>query len=298
MPAAITIDQQFSTVPLPDQCVIGRKRTVDVVLDDQRVSREHAMIRREGNDYLLYDLDSANGTVLNGLPVSRPIRLRDGDLIEIGGSSIRFQSRQACATTITALNDATIMGFAEQPMLFLVADVKGYTQLSAKLSETELTGLMRPWYAECEEILKGGGAIIDKFIGDCVFAYWMSTESENRSRAVDSALRLLARTQDLSLGHEALLLPHDMRLECGIGLHAGLASVGAMVRGQKTALGDAVNLTFRLEALTRSVGHPLLLSGEFVAAWETPPQSCKSHGFHSLKGIAAPIEVFSVDEPG
>ena len=224
-------------MPLEDQCVIGRKRTVDLVLDDQRVSREHAMIRREGKDYKLFDLDSANGTVVNGVPVTRPIRLTDGDRIDIGGSRITFRSEEACATSVAGLTDATMIGFAEQPMLFLVADVKGYTRLSAALSESELTELMRHWYTSCEEILGIGGAIIDKFIGDCVFAYWNSTESDRRSRAVESALRLLERTQQISDSHAQLLNPHEMLLECGIGLHCGLASIGAMVRGQKTALG-------------------------------------------------------------
>ena len=295
MDGVIIIENTHKHIPLREVCVLGRKRTVDVVIDDQRVSREHAMIRKEGTSYLLFDLDSANGTVLNGVPVTRPTRLKDGDQIEIGGSRIKFYSQQMADTTRMGMGDATMIGFAEQSMLFLVADVKGYTRLSAALSESELTGLMRIWYADCQEILGEGGAIIDKFIGDCVFAYWTSEQSENRTRAVEASFRLLDRTQQLSDRHASLLAPHKMLLECGVGLHCGQASLGAMVRGQKTALGDAVNLTFRLESLTRTVGEPLVLSEQFVSGWHEGRGRCKSRGSHALKGIPAPVEVFVVD---
>ena len=145
MDEIITIDQQDPPVPLKNVCVLGRKRTVDVVIDDQRVSREHAMIRKEGTHYMLFDLDSANGTILNGVQVARPTRLHDGDQIEIGGSCIKFSNQQTASDSMMGLGDATMIGFAEQPMLFLVADVKGYTKLSAALSEAELTTLVREW---------------------------------------------------------------------------------------------------------------------------------------------------------
>lgn len=295
MDGVIVIGQKGAPVPLKDVCVLGRKRSVDVVIDDQRVSREHAMIRKEGTSYLLFDLDSANGTVLNGVPVARPTRLRDGDSIEIGSVKITFSTQQATEMTMAGMGDATMIGFAEQPMLFLVADVKGYTRLSSVLSETELTSLMRTWYADCQEILGAGGAIIDKFIGDCVFAYWTSVKSENRTRAVEAAFRLLDRTEQLSSRNAALLQPHGMLLECGVGIHCGRASLGAMVRGQKTALGDAVNLAFRIESLTRTVGDPLVLSEAFVTGWEEGRGRCRSCGAHALKGIPVPVEIFVVD---
>ncbi len=69
---------------------IGRSRTNDVVIrHDTRVSRFHAEIRREGGGYVLYDLNSRNGTRVNGQRVNRHV-LRSGDVIEIGGVRIPF----------------------------------------------------------------------------------------------------------------------------------------------------------------------------------------------------------------
>jgi adenylate cyclase len=292
----IVVERHLSPVPLEDQCVIGRKRTVDVVLDDQRVSREHAMIRREGQDFFLYDLDSANGTMHNGAPVSRPTRLKDGDRIQIGNTAIGFESENAEASVVTTLSDATMIGFAEHPMLFLVADVKGYTRLSQKLTDSQLTELMREWYAQCQEAVQRSGGIIDKFIGDAVFAYWMSTRSSKRSEAVECAQSLLKLTKELSVAHADLLQPHGIQLECGVGLHHGLASLGAMVRGQKTALGDAVNVAFRLESLTRQLDPMLLLSGEFVSGWDLGDLRCELCGHHPVKGHDVMLEVYRLQE--
>ena len=72
-----------------EETVFGRTCDCDVVLTEDRVSRRHAAIRRTEDDYELVDLNSTNGTCLNGEPVTRAL-LRDGDKIAIGGSTLKF----------------------------------------------------------------------------------------------------------------------------------------------------------------------------------------------------------------
>jgi hypothetical protein len=69
--------------------VLGRSRSSDIRVPDVNVSRRHAELRQEGATYWLFDLDSTNGTVLNGKRVQRE-RLRDGDTITIGSTDIVF----------------------------------------------------------------------------------------------------------------------------------------------------------------------------------------------------------------
>jgi hypothetical protein len=69
--------------------VLGRSRECDVRVDDANVSRRHAEVRQEGATYWLVDLDSTNGTELNGRRVSRA-KLSDGDTITVGGTAIVF----------------------------------------------------------------------------------------------------------------------------------------------------------------------------------------------------------------
>jgi FHA domain-containing protein len=75
----------------PDPVLIGRDAQNDVVLDDRRVSRKHAEIRLRLGRYTLYDLQSTNGTYVNGRRVAEKV-LDDGDKISVGGLEITFRS--------------------------------------------------------------------------------------------------------------------------------------------------------------------------------------------------------------
>lgn len=72
--------QEFSTT-----IVVGRARAVEVMLDDASVSRRHATIEVGPAGWQIDDVGSANGTLLNGRPVSAPTMLADGDTITFGG---------------------------------------------------------------------------------------------------------------------------------------------------------------------------------------------------------------------
>jgi hypothetical protein len=69
---------------------LGRSLDNDVVLEDSRVSRHHARVRREGKGFVLEDLGSANGTWVNGKAVTRA-RMADGDVLSLGGLELVFQ---------------------------------------------------------------------------------------------------------------------------------------------------------------------------------------------------------------
>jgi hypothetical protein len=75
----------------PAGVTIGRSRQCDVVLNDPNVSRQHAEIRPRGGSWVLSDLGSTNGSLLNGRRIEGPEQVKPGDEIEIGTSSIRFE---------------------------------------------------------------------------------------------------------------------------------------------------------------------------------------------------------------
>jgi hypothetical protein len=70
---------------------IGRLPECDIVLTDPNVSRRHAEVRRRGNDFVVVDLGSTNGTKVNGGGVKER-RLADGDEISVGNTTLRFQA--------------------------------------------------------------------------------------------------------------------------------------------------------------------------------------------------------------
>ena len=81
MKAEATIGQKWAVEK--DVIIIGRDQDCDVVLPERSVSRFHAEIRREGNRFFLRDLDSKNGTCLNGQEIKDLAPLQDGDEIQV-----------------------------------------------------------------------------------------------------------------------------------------------------------------------------------------------------------------------
>lgn len=69
---------------------IGRTSECDLVIpDDDRVSRVHARLDWDGSNWVLVDLGSTNGTLVNGEPVTER-KLQPGDIIEVGDTRLRF----------------------------------------------------------------------------------------------------------------------------------------------------------------------------------------------------------------
>jgi two-component system cell cycle response regulator len=71
--------------------VIGRSSKTDIQIEEDSISRNHAMIVNRGDRYLLKDLGSTNGTYVNDRPIQE-IDLRDGDLVKIGRTIFKFLS--------------------------------------------------------------------------------------------------------------------------------------------------------------------------------------------------------------
>jgi hypothetical protein len=94
-PATLTLLQATGAVsqvyPLnQSEVLIGRSEQSDIALADPGVSRNHARIIREGDDFIVEDLRSTNGTEVNGQPIRRR-RLADGDVVKLANSTLQFR---------------------------------------------------------------------------------------------------------------------------------------------------------------------------------------------------------------
>jgi len=74
---------------------LGRSRINSIALSDGKVSRNHAKLDPVRNTYILTDLGSANGTFVNGVRVTQPVRLRDGDSLQVGDTQLIFHASPA-----------------------------------------------------------------------------------------------------------------------------------------------------------------------------------------------------------
>ncbi|MBV8727131.1 MAG: DUF3662 domain-containing protein [Candidatus Eremiobacteraeota bacterium] len=77
--------------PLDRTVAIGRSTTNDVVLTDPRVSRRHARIETSSGEPILVDLDSTNGTFVNGKRVTEPLHLSAGNVMTLGNTTLAIE---------------------------------------------------------------------------------------------------------------------------------------------------------------------------------------------------------------
>ncbi len=113
-------------VPLGDRVTIGRRPTNHIVLDwDSEVSRVHAALERLGDAWTVVDDGlSRNGSYLNGDRVTSRRRLRDGDVLTIGGVALAFRApggESVSRPTVTALGPHVVESLTPAQRRVLVA---------------------------------------------------------------------------------------------------------------------------------------------------------------------------------
>jgi adenylate cyclase len=282
------------TYELGEISTLGRSRDAVVPVGDPRASRQHALIRRQPDGYWFFDLGSSNGSYINERRVTTAQLLRNDDVVRIGDCEMRFEgSIPVVDAAMDTLSHQTLIGVRSRDAVILVSDIEGFTALSEQLAPDELAPVIGSWYSAVGRVLDGHGATVDKFIGDCVLAYWMDTSVPVRREALRAALALQRVAEEVERAHEATLGRVGLAFRTGAAIHLGPVAYGAISAGEFTLLGDAVNLAFRLEALTREYDRRVLVSGDFLAGWETGAGHCEPCGRRQVKGRSEPVEVFA-----
>jgi adenylate cyclase len=143
----------------------------------------------------------------------------------------------------------------------LFADIRNFTTISEKLSAAELKNLMNDFFTPITKIIFENSGTIDKYVGDMVMAFWGAPleDLNHRENSVKAALLMLEKVEEL---RPIFLEKGYPEIAIGIGVNSGMMNVGDMgsiYRRSYTVLGDAVNLSSRLEALTKFYGIKLLV---------------------------------------
>ena len=278
--------------------MIGRSSECQIQIPDPRVSRRHAMIRKQDGGYFLFDLGSFNGSYLNGSRVTTARQLTDGSTLSFAGHEYSFKQAGSTQATqnLNTLGGSTIAMIRSTPVIVLVSDIMGFTSLSEAISPDDLAQIMGGWYADCEEIISSAGATVDKFIGDCVLAYWTTVDENSLKAALCAAERLLASSDRIQKAHPEVFANVAREFKIGVALHTGKVAYGGMSQGEFTLVGDPVNLTFRLEALTRTLKKSVLASGDFMRELPNSRAYGSGMGVHKVKGRAQGVEVHAITQ--
>ncbi|MBI1778765.1 MAG: CHASE2 domain-containing protein [Proteobacteria bacterium] len=175
---------------------------------------------------------------------------------------------------------------------FIFTDVAGFTGFSEQLDPNQLSALLNRYLEGVCEIVFRHGGMVDKFIGDAVFAIFNAPkrQDDHAQRAVACAIEI----DRFASGFLEAELGRGGRFGLTrIGVHTGVASIGnfgSAERFEYTALGDAVNTASRLEGLNKYFGTRVCVSGS--AASRCLNQPFRPLGNVVLKGKTEAIEVF------
>ena len=162
------------------------------------------------------------------------------------------------------------LGGETRTMTFMFSDIRGFTPISEKYKGNPegLTKLINRFLTRMTDIIIKNGGTIDKFMGDCIMAFWNAPldDGQHEENAIQSALEMQEELKLLNAELTAEGLPN---INIGIGINTGEALVGNMGSEQRfdySVIGDAVNLASRLESSSKTLGKTLVIGEETVKA--------------------------------
>jgi len=162
------------------------------------------------------------------------------------------------------------LGGETRTMTFMFSDIRGFTPISEKYKGNPegLTKLINRFLTRMTDIIIKNGGTIDKFMGDCIMAFWNAPidDGQHEEHAVQAALEMQEELKLLNAELTAEGLPN---INIGIGINTGEALVGNMGSAQRfdySVIGDAVNLASRLESSSKTLGKTLVVGEDTVKA--------------------------------
>jgi adenylate cyclase len=169
-------------------------------------------------------------------------------------------------------------------------DLRGFTSASESLPISELLLRLNDWFEAMVGAVEAHGGEVLKFMGDGMLAVFTEPDA---TLACHAALRA-ARDGEARIA--AVNKRRDRRerpILFGLALHYGdvmYGNIGAPARLDFTVIGPVVNRAARLQALTATVGHTIVVSDTFAQLCDVPMVSL---GMYTLKGVPEPLEVFT-----
>jgi len=223
-------------------------------LPNESVSRAHAVVQfTDAGSCYLYDLDSRNGTLVNGRRISVPTMLRDGDRITIGPYTLGFVHEQATSVPAAGLPSGvpdTHASAGQQQVTTVVVNIRDHADLEGRLGAQRLAEIVAALHNEARPILEEMGAWTQKSVGPAILAIWVHRSIKPPLNVVLSAFESVSR-----IARAAGRLQQQFGLEAGIRVSAGietgktsLDNLDSHGSADLAALDDAVNRAFRMDS--------------------------------------------------
>ncbi len=282
---------------------IGRGPQNAVVLHDERVSRNHALIQRTAAaEFFLMDLGSSNGSFVNGRRASVPTPLQDGDKISMGGREMIFRNPQPRSEQPAPAPEggerSTQLVMDMQLVSVLVTDIRDFTALSRRVEPAILSRTLSTLNRKAAGILESYGSWGQKYIGDAVMAVWLHREPQQLAVEIMCILRAVCELAALTASLPARFgLSETLRIGAGINTgYAPVGNIGSSHFSDHTAIGEVVNRAFRLESATKEMGLDIALAPETFDILGAVPLASERFQARQvqLKGYEEPMPTYGI----
>ena len=194
------------------------------------------------------------------------------------------------------------LGGERKEMTFLFSDIRGFTPISESMKgePEKLTRYVNKFLTEMTTIILKNGGTIDKYMGDCIMAFWNAPldTPEHRRLAVLSAFQMRRKVKEMNKSGE-----FDPPLGIGIGINTGECLVGNMGSNQRfdySVIGDAVNLASRLEGQSKLFNTTIIISSNTADGIDFVPLARPSGfkfyklGSVKVKGKEEKVDCYSI----
>ena len=181
----------------------------------------------------------------------------------------------------------------KQILTILFSDIRNFTQLAEKSDAEAVVKLLNQYFNQQVAIIFKNNGTLDKFIGDCVMAFWGAPiQREPKLDAVAAINTALMMEQQLLLFRQSL--PAQLQnFDIGIGIHTGeciVGMIGADLRIDYTVIGDTVNLASRIEGLTKN--NARILVSEQTKSLASHAFDFSYQGEYSIKGRQGKVKLY------
>lgn len=198
----------------------------------------------------LYDLDSRNGTLVNGRKVTVPTMLRHGDRITIGPYTLGFVNENFVQPDGAAATAPSTQVGAQQQVTTLVINLRDAAVLEQRLAEVRFGQIVAALHEQARVILDDMGAWAHKPVGPAILAVWVHRSVKPPLHVVLSAFESVAR-----IARAAAALQKQFELDAAVRVSAGIETGSASLENldnrsntDLAALDDAVNRTFQIHS--------------------------------------------------
>ncbi len=189
------------------------------------------------------------------------------------------------------------LGGETKELTFLFSDIRGFTPISEKYKSNPqgLTVVINKFLTPMTDIIMKNGGTIDKYMGDCIMAFWNAPldTKNHKELAIKSALEMIDKLKELN---DTNGFGDNNKLNIGIGINSGKAVVGNMGSEQRfdySVLGDAVNLASRLEGVSKNYDATLVV-GEDTYKDVSTKYNFKKLDDVQVKGKSNKVAIYSV----